>query len=230
MLRFRLRRLVPFRVDELRLEASVVENRLARVAPPASGSAGNGGNGSGAKAAPESVGHRALVAFASEPLCAQLEEVFHRQGIRLGWISGATAATLAGLGGAGESEVRGVARVESEGFTLVVASGGEPLVWRQKSFTDGLSDADRERLLGAELRLTRAFLAERFGSRGRIELHLAAPRTVEPFWNRVLEEGFGSVPRRLRLEDLGVDSGAMGGEESAHDLLPLAGAVARRVR
>ncbi|MGE0641606.1 MAG: hypothetical protein AB7G12_11110 [Thermoanaerobaculia bacterium] len=206
MLRFRLKRLVPFRTDELRVEAARIGDGTAES---------------------ERSAERALVTFANDPLCTQLEELFSRCGVRLGWISGATAAIFAGLPALADRVV-GLARVENEGFTLVLAADGEPTVWRQKSFTDGLADADRERLLGAEFRLTRAFLAERAGSRPLSTIYLAAPRGVEPFWSRVLEEGFGRPASRLVPGDLGVDVDISG--EGLHELLPLAGAVGREVR
>ena len=223
VLRFRLKRLVPFRVEELRVEAMEIQGG----APDAAATNGNAGS--------ERAGSRAFVTLANDPLCAQLEETFARCGIRVGWISGATAATLAGIaargvgdGADGADRVFGLARVESEGFTLVLAAAGEPLVWRQKTFTEGLADGDRERLLTAELRLTRSFLAERGGGRPLEVLYLAAPRAVEPFWSRVLEDGLGVSPGRLRPEHVGLEADLAG--EAYLDLLPLAGAVAREVR
>jgi hypothetical protein len=212
VLRFRLKRLVPFRVEDLRVAASAVT------------AGGNGGNGEG----------RAFATFANAALCDVVETAFARSGVRIGWTSGTTAALLAGLAAAEgreraadeDGDVLGLAVVDSDGFTLALARRGEPLVWRQKMFTEGLADADRERLLTAELRLTRSFLLERLPAATVRTVFLAAPRAVEPFWMRVLTDGLAVPPIRLRPEHVGVgiDAGFDGAE-----LLPLAGAVAREV-
>jgi hypothetical protein len=226
VLRFRLKRLVPFRTEDLRVAAvplgagdAVVESE-----------AGNGSSG-------RNEGRRAFANFANEALLEVIESGFSAAGVRVGWISGATAALHAGLVGAlapapvdeGDVEaILGLAHVDSDGFTFVVSRGGEPVVWRQKSFTEGLADADRERLLTAELRLTRTFLEDRLPGRTMGALFLSAPAVVEPFWQRVLLDGLGVAPLRLRPEHVGFAGGPL---ESGADseLLALAGAVTRKV-
>jgi hypothetical protein len=224
VLRFRLKRLVPFRVEDLRIEATALG---------ANGVAAGDGDDERAGG-----GRRAFATFGNEAVLAAIEGAFADAGVRVGWISGATAALHAGLvatlapaaGDDGRAPLLGLAHVDSDGFSLVVSQGGEPLVWRQKLFTESLSDADRERLLIAELRLTRTFLegrrgGEAFGPGGA--LFLSVPRAVEPFWTRVLEEGLGASPQRLRPEHLGLASSGEGVVEGG--LLPLAGAVAREI-
>jgi hypothetical protein len=134
--------------------------------------------------------------------------------VRVGWISGTTAALHAALRPADESApgdaaaaraVTGLAVVDSEGFSLMLSRRGEPVVFRQKNFTEGLADADRARLLTAELKLTRTFLEERLPGTRIGALFLSAPRAVEPFWLQVLGEGLGTTPIRLRGEHVGVD-------------------------
>ena len=105
-----------------------------------------------------------------------------------------------------------MALVDADGFSLVLVRAGVPVVWRQKSFTEGLSDADRARLLTSELRLTRTLLGERFPGETLAALYLAAPRAVEPFWLQVLAQGLDCQPARLRVEHLGL--AAAGGRVS----------------
>jgi hypothetical protein len=214
VLRFRLKRLVPFRTEDLRIAA----------APLAAESAA-GANGNGVRPA------RAFATFANEALCALVEGGLADAGVRVGWISGTTAALHAALRPASGPErdpapVVGLAVVDVDGFTLVLSRGGEPVVFRQKAFTEGLADADRARLMVAELRLTRSHLEERAAGAAISELYLAAPRAVEPFWLGVLGEGLGRAPLRLRGEHVGVEGadGATGPE-----LLALAASWAREL-
>jgi hypothetical protein len=205
ILRFKLKRLVPFRVEELRVAAAPLTPLPSQEEPI-----------------------RLLAAFAAESLCAGLERLFAARGVALGQVAGSTQSLLAALGGAGAGEaLSAVALVQPEGFVLVFARGGEPLVWRQKSFTEGLSDADRGRLLAAELRLTRTFLAERLGEEAAVSVLLAAPREVEPFWSQVLEEGLGRAP--VRLQAVHLPLAGDGWEGSAPELAPMVGAACREV-
>ncbi|MCB1009267.1 MAG: hypothetical protein KDB94_10270, partial [Acidobacteria bacterium] len=172
VLRFRLKRLIPFRVEELRLAAASL--------------AGGDDGGKGV---------HALVTFASEALVEALEQAFRKRGIRLGLVAGSTLSLLAALDrGERFSGLAAAALVQPEGFTLVFARDGEPVLWRQKGFTEGLADGDRARLLGAELRLTRTHLAERFEGASPAAVVVAAPREVLPFWRDVLAEGLSLEP------------------------------------
>jgi hypothetical protein len=225
VLRFRLKRLVPFRTEDLRVAAVPLGAGAAVVES-------EGGNGSSVRN-----DRRAFANLANESLLEVVESGFTAAGVRIGWISGVTAALHAGLTGAfapasvdetDAETILGLAHVDSDGFTFVVSRDGEPVVWRQKNFTAGLADFDRERLLTAELRLTRTFLEDRLPGRTMGALFLSAPAVVEPFWNRVLHEGLGVAPLRLRPEHVGFAGGPLeGGTDSG--LLALAGAVARKV-
>jgi len=212
VLRFRLKRLVPFRAEDLRIDAVPLEP----------------GTADGPR--------KAFAAFGSESLCAFVEEGFRESGVRLGWISGETAALHAGLRRAVAADdpdpevaapVLGLAVVDADGFTLVLSRRGEPVVWRQKSFTEGLADADRERLLSVELRLTRTFLEERLPGSPLGSVYLASPQAVEPFWLRVLGDSLRVPPIRLRPEHVGLVDGSGAGVASG--VLALAGAVAREI-
>ncbi len=211
VLRFRVKRMVPYRVEDLRIEAAPL------VSLSTSGDPGGPGGSS-----------HCLVTMANAAVCALIEEGFAASGIRIGQLSGATLSTLQALDrSAPDHALFGLALVDADGFSLALVRSGEPVVWRQKSFTEGLSDADRSRLLIAELRLTRTFLGERFPGEALTALYLAAPRAVEPFWLQVLEQGLDCQPVRLRVEHLGLAAEGFG--EAFAELAPLAGAASREV-
>ena len=217
VLRFRLKRLVPYRVEDLRIEA----------VPLGVKGVGAGSEESEAPADGEAVA-LSFITMANAAVCAMVEEAFSRCGIRIGQLSGATLSTLQALNrGALAEGLLGLALVDADGFSLVLVRAGTPVVWRQKSFTEGLSDADRSRLLTSELRLTRTLLGERFPGEALGALFLAAPRAVEPFWLQVLGEGLGCAPARLRVEHLGLTAEGFG--DAFAELAPLAGAASREV-
>ena len=119
-----------------------------------------------------------------------------------------------------------LASVEPDGFVVVFARDGAPVVWRQKNFTEGLSDEDRARLVASELRLTRTFLTERLSGQSLSAALLAAPAAVEPFWKGVLEEGLGHPVVALQAAHL-----PLAGPVAAPvaELSPLLGAACREV-
>jgi len=167
VLRFRLRKLVPFRPEELRVVASPIAPVSGQEDPV-----------------------RALLIYASEPLLAVLESAFDSAGVRLGQIVNASLARLGALDRDGRlAGWVAIAAVEPGGFTLVVVHDGEPVLWRQKSFADGPSPAERGPLLAAELRLTRTFLAERLDVADLDAVLLEAPDEARAFWSDLLSEG-----------------------------------------
>jgi len=213
VLRFRLKRMVPYRVEDLRIEAVPL--------------AAQGAGESGAPGGGEAEALR-FVTMANATVCETIEEAFARCGIRIGQLSGATLSTLQALNrGALAQGLFGLALVDADGFSLVLVHAGKPVVWRQKGFTEGLSDADRSRLLKSELRLTRTLLGERFPGVALEALYLAAPRAVEPFWLQVLGQGLDCAPTRLLVEHLALAAEGFG--EAFAELAPLAGAASREV-
>ncbi|MCM2268617.1 MAG: hypothetical protein NDJ75_00770 [Thermoanaerobaculia bacterium] len=205
ILRFRLRKLVPFRVEELRVAATPIAPVAGQQDPV-----------------------RALALYASEPLCAGCERAFDAAGVRLGQIVGASLARWTALGLAGRlGGLVALAAVESAGFTLIVARDGEPALWRQKSFAEldaGESHAPR---LAAELRLTRTFLAERLAAPRLDAVLLSAPEESRATWRALLAEAFERPVAALAADELplAVESG----EGGAAELAALVGAVCREV-
>ncbi len=133
MLRWKLKRLVPFRVDELRVSA-------AEVAPLP----GPGG-------APPAL----LLGFAVEQLLVQVEDAFNAAGVRLGQISNVSLSLLAATDPPPGGGFAALMVVEDEGYTLVFSRGGEPVLHRYKGFAGALPEASRGSFVGRDLRLTR---------------------------------------------------------------------------
>lgn len=205
VLRWKLRRLVPFRVDELRVSGAEVAP-LPRQDEP----------------------RRLLLGFGIEQLLAQIETAFTAHGVRLGWISNTSLSLLAALDGRPD-EIVALTLVEEHGYTLVFARGGEPVLHRYKAFSGGLPEVGRTSLIVRDLKLTRNFLVEQLPDVPLGRVLLLAPPEQEPLWVDVLTEGLGgatspldgrSLPP-LRAEDTAVPAW--------RDLAPMLGAARREV-
>jgi hypothetical protein len=171
VLRWKLRRLVPFRVDELRVSATEVSPIPGQEEP-----------------------RRLLLGFAVEQLLAQIEEAFTAAGVRLGQVSNASLALLAAVAAtstAAAGDFSAVVLVGDEGYALIFARGGEPVLHRYKGFTGALPEASRASFVSRDLKLTRNFLDEHFPGAPLGAVLLLAPPELEPVWLDRLEEGLG---------------------------------------
>ena len=151
VLRFRLRRLVPYRVEDLRLSA--VE---AAVLPG------------------QDEPYRLALGFAAETVLASFEGGFAAAGVRIGLISVPSLAIFAGVRGVHRIpgvEVGVVARRDD--YALWVRRDEELVLHRQRSFPDDLPADARDTLAPRELNLLRSmFESELAGeTRGRFLLH-----------------------------------------------------------
>ena len=205
VLRWQLKRLVPFRVEDLRLNAVEVqplEDQEERC--------------------------RVMLGFAMEHLLSHLEQAFGENGVRIGQISNRSLALLAGL----RDTLRGVELgaflyVESDAYTLVAARHGEPAVHRFKVVSGSLAADAREDLVRRDLRLTRAFLSEQIEKEiGRMVL--VCPREWEESWRRWLEDVFEVAVNTLSSE-WDIEASAANGA-GAVELAPMFGAARRKVR
>jgi len=214
VLRWKLKRLVPFKVDELRVDGALVPPLPAQEEP-----------------------NRLLLGFALEPLLAQVEDAFRAAGVRLGRITGESLAALAALelptarsgGRADEADgaLTALALVDDGGWTLVIARGGAPLLHRYKPAATG-AGADAGRLVVRDLALTRNFLAEQAPGSTLERVLLLAPPAAEPAWREWLETGLGVAAEPLgpaHLPPLAV----AGPPPGWRDLVPLLGAVREEV-
>jgi hypothetical protein len=166
VLRWKLRRLVPFRVDELRIGATEV-SPLPRQEEP----------------------RRLLMGFAIEQLLSQIEDAFAAHGVRLGQISNVSLSLLDALAPTGGRSFVALTLVEEEGYTLIFARRGEPILHRFKSFGGLAADSGPGGSVVRDLRLTRNFLDENFPGSVLDTVLLLAPPAIEKLWLDRLEKG-----------------------------------------
>ena len=172
VLRWKLRRLVPFRVDELRIGATLVSPLPGQSEP-----------------------RRLLMGFAVEQLLAQLEDAFTAHGVRLGQISNVSLSLLDALGvshGTTSRAFLALTLVEDDGYTLIFARRGEPVLHRYKAFSGAAGETAPASSVVRDLRLTRNFLDENFPGAGLETILLLAPPAVEATWLERLEQGLGA--------------------------------------
>ncbi len=180
VLRFKLRRQVPYRVEELRVEAAEVE--------PLAGQSSE-------------EPHRYVLGFGIEALFAQLEDVFAERSIHLGLLTNASVSALAALRPADPDALVGLVLGRDDGFVLGFARHRLPLVHRFKSW-DGLPEAARAELVVRDLRLTRSFLEESLPGQLLGRVVVSAAGESERAWLEWVEAGLGVAAEPLRREHL----------------------------
>ncbi len=163
ILSFKLGRIVPFRVQELRFRAQ-------RVPATTAGS-----------------DHRFLVGFGVESAFEQLEDVFEDRGIRIGDLSNASLSLLQAFKGSLESApLGGLVSVDEDRYALMVTQQGSPILYRGKAHKQGESLG----LVARELRLTKSFMQQRLEPGILSELVLVASEAREAPWRSLLEDVF----------------------------------------
>lgn len=199
ILRFKLGRIVPFRVEELR----IASQRLASL---------SGGSD-----------HRFLVGFGIESAFAQLEELFGQRGVRIGDISNSSLSLLEALkGGLASAPLGALVAVDEDRYSLVVTRHAAPLVYRGKAH----GAAEPLEPVARELRLTKSYLQERLGPEMLTDLVLVAPAEREAAWRELLEDVF-AVPVASLARDWPSIPGLQNLSERA--AAPLLGAALREV-
>jgi hypothetical protein len=182
VLRWKLKRLVPFRVDELRVRGVEVEPLPGQSEP-----------------------RRVLLGFAVEALLEQLEEAFAAEGVRVGHLSNPSLSLLAALR-RGEAlpddELAAVALAGEDGWSLTFARRGEPLLHRYKPVDGGLPLTARSSFVTRDLRLTASFLDDYLGGEKPRRVLLVAPPELEGQWLAWIESGLGTPGEALRPEHL----------------------------
>ena len=214
VLRWKLKRLVPFRVEELRIDAVEVTPLPAQQEP-----------------------RRLLLGFAVEALLAALETAFRRVGIHLGRISSTSLALLAALvepaGGDGLTalvlaEGSSDAGGDGSGYTLAVARDGELLLHRYKGLPAALPESARGDSVRRDLALTRNFLAENVPEAPVGRAILAAPAASRRAWLGWMEDGLGARAEALGPDHLPPVAGAGPGIEWG-ELAPMLGVVRQEI-
>lgn len=171
ILSWKLRKLVPFRVEELRVRSQPLPPLVAG-GPP-----------------------RALLAFAVDVLLEQLESAFESAGVKVGHV---TSETLALMGALARREDRAhvelLSVVHTDGYTLTMLEEGRPVLHRYKVLDAGAVPADAlERMVRRELQLTIGFLTDRVpGSRVDRAFLVSVPEH-EAEWLSRLEDAVGEV-------------------------------------
>ncbi len=202
VLRFKLKRLVPFRVDELRLRASVVPSF------------------------PGQEGWRLFYAFGVEQLLRDLETAFESRGVRIGQIASRTLYLVSLLR---ESERRSVlvVNLEGDGYSLGYVADSVPYVFRYRAASVDLADAGQAAQVAQDLRILLGFIGEHMPQHGIEEaLVCGAPESAEP-WVDLLRDRFELPSRLLEVRDL--PAALPRGEVPWHLAAPLVAAATREV-
>ncbi len=205
VLRWKLRRLVPFRVEELRIG----EVEL----PPLPGKKDS---------------RRMLLGFGVEQVLNQLEEVFGSQGIRVGSLSNESLSLLPAVQAALRDVELGLFALVSEtGYSLLAVLRGAPVLHRFKSLQSFEDPESSERLVGRDLKMTRAFLAEELSDREVGRVLLVAPDSSTPSWSQVLERAFDLPAHPLAPQNLGLSG--LSDQYQLREIAPLFGAASQEV-
>lgn len=201
-LRWKLQRLVPFRVEDLRVSATEI-----------SAAAKNGGR------------DRMLLGFAVEELLDQLEAVFEDSGVHLGQITNESASLLAATREMLRDVELGVVLVASEtGYGLVFTHRDKPVLHRLKSLLHGpASLAEVGNLVLKDLKLTRAFVTDQFGEARMGRVLLVGPEETRETWSGWLAEAFDLPVLPVEREHLPIRGWP--GDVRIHELAPLYGAA-----
>ena len=205
VLRWKLKRQVPFRVEDLRLMAVEVPPLEQQEEP-----------------------NRLLMEFGSEQLLEQLEDVFDRAGVHIGHVTNRSLSLLTALRSALEGfGAAAVALVAQDAYSLLIVSRGEPVVHRFKSYHTDLPIEAMRRFVLRDLRLTRTFLNEKMGEVEVQRAVLISPADSEEIWGAWLEEVFEAPVQRLRQEWPFLRDAVPG--VAAYEMAPLFGAACREV-
>jgi hypothetical protein len=179
ILRFKLKKLVPFRVDDLRLRAAIVP------------------------AFPGQRGWRLLLAFAIEQLVRDLESAFQARGVRIGQIASRSLYLISLLR---ERDGGGLLTVnlESDGYSLCYLAGGVPYVVRYRSASADPGDPAQAAAVAQDLRILIGFLEEHLPEHGVSEALVCGEPAAAAAWVALLQERFGFASRALAAQDLPV--------------------------
>lgn len=207
---WKLRRLLPFRVDELR----VSDREIEPVAP--------GGP------------RRVLLGFAIELLLGQIEDAFLERGVRLGSITGTSLALASGLfrESRDETPTSGatlLSVIGETGYSLMVIAQGGPQLYRYKALEPTLDRAVLGPLVRRELSLTLSFLAE---SQPELEVEralLLAPEPVAPDWLLWLQEALAASSETVGPPQLGLEPSAVPVSQPWHVVAPMVAATLEEV-
>ncbi|MEM9290244.1 MAG: hypothetical protein AAGD01_01025 [Acidobacteriota bacterium] len=211
VLQWKLKRLVPFRVEDLRLSGTVLSSLPQQEEPV-----------------------RVMIGFALDELLRGLEASFEEAGINLGWITGASLLSLDALRPVDDQALTALALVQEGGYTLIFCRGEEPILHRFKAADSPLPEDARRRLVERDLKLSRNFLDERFPGAPFQRVLLAASAGLEGHWEEWLQETL-EAPVELVGENhvlpvnTDFDRGAPDAPTSWLEVLPILGIAQQEV-
>ena len=206
ILRWKLQRMVPFRVEELRLDGVEAAEITDNGSTP-----------------------RLLIAFALEALLRQLESAFEARGIHLGLVTNESLACLsAGRDALRDVELGAIVVVSESGYSLVFVLRGKPVMQRFKALPQLAGDEPSAQLINRDLRLTEVYLREQLTQVALGRVVLVAPPSIEDRWLEWLNETFGLPAHALRAEHLGVTLPSA--RPAMHELGSLVGAARMEVQ
>ncbi|MEM7351324.1 MAG: hypothetical protein AAF657_10990 [Acidobacteriota bacterium] len=202
VLRWKLKRLVPFRVEDLRISASLVTPFPTQEEPL-----------------------RLLIGFAIDLLISQIEGAFTAAGIELGRVTNTTLAVAASLEHLVEADdLAGLVCVQPDAYTLSFFRRGEPLLYRYKAVAESALTSSTVR---RDLRLTTSFLHQHFPETPPRRVFLAAPMEQEETWQEWLYDEFDLNPEPLAFEHFQLSRTQVG--PSWLETAPLLGAATLEV-
>lgn len=176
VLHWKLKRLVPFRVEDLRISAQQVTPFADQEEPL-----------------------RLLVGFALEKPLAQIEDAFAACGVELGSISNTSLSLITSLRHTlSDGELGGLVTVFDDAYTLTFFSPEEPVLYRYKPVGEG-GHFDRSGV-HRDLRLTGNFLRQHFDGRPLARLFLACDEEEEMRWLDWLGDEMGPHAEPLAFE------------------------------
>lgn len=168
VMRWKLKKQVPFRVEELRLRGTP--------APALPG---------------RDRGRRMLLGYAMDQLVRQLEEAFAARGVRIGLVVNASLAFCQALARvAAPSERLGCLLAGDSGYSLFFTRGGEMTFHRFRAIDGRRAGSGDAALISRDLRLTRDFLARETSEPPPDGFLVAAPQEVEESWRGLIAEAF----------------------------------------
>ena len=179
ILRWKLKRLVPFRIEELRVRGIEVMPLPNQEEPV-----------------------RVMLGYGLERLLGQLEQAFATAGIHVGLMTNRSLSLLAGMVETFRpDDISVLAVVRSDAYTLTFARGLAPLLLRFKE-ARGADMALEGNLVSRDLRLTGSFLRQQFPDLELGKVLLAAPIDLAPEWLSWISDGFEKPADNLRVEHL----------------------------
>ena len=203
VLHWKLKRLVPFRVEELRITAQRVTPFPQQEEPL-----------------------RLLVAFGLERLLAQIEDAFLACGIEIGSITNTTLSLVASLQHClDDGELGGLVSAFPDHYTLTFFTHDELVLYRYKPV--GVAGRPDRQGVHRDLRLTDNFLQQHFSDRPVSRLFLACDEEDQPEWLDWLGGELGAEPEVLSFEHFRITRTQVG--PSWLQTAPLLGAASLEV-